>query len=290
MDKEFEMNLYELRVNSPLTYNYTGKFKAPSENWVHERFTLKDYELFVVTEGTLYIADNNGTYTVEKGEHLLLTPTPGNIRYGYQPSLCSFYWLHFMPSNVLTVLDSATVFTLESQSIYIPSKGTLPTLEKVVILMKQLQDSIRSNYDKTFINYITTTILCEIYNQYFSKKSLSLTEPKRQIYNDIIDYIKLTIKQNIKVSQIAEHFGYNEKYLSHLFRTIEGVPLKQYILIEKMELAKYRLSDSNDTLNDISISLGFSDSHNFMKVFKKCVGFTPTEYRNAYAKRLLYDK
>lgn len=284
------MNIYEFRVNVPLSYIYTGKFKAPSKNWIHERFTLKDYELFVITEGTLYIADSNGKYKVEKGEHLLLTPTPGNIRYGYLQSDCSFYWLHFMPCHELTSSDSADSFKPDTERIYIPTQGTLPTLEKVIILMKQLQDSIRSNYEANFINYITTTILCEIYNQYFSHKALSVKESKRQIYNDIIDYIKLTITQNIKVSYIAKHFGYNEKYLSHLFRNMEGLPLKQYILKEKMELAKYRLSDTNDTINEIALSLGFTDSHNFMKAFKKTVGFTPTEYRNAYSKRLLYDK
>ncbi|MDF2804505.1 MAG: AraC family transcriptional regulator, partial [Anaerocolumna sp.] len=224
------------------------------------------------------------------GEHLLLAPTPGNIRYGYLPSDCSFYWLHFMPIHELTIIDSANPFITETNCIYVPTQGILPTLEKVIILMKQLQDSIRSNYESNFINYITTTILCEIYNQYYSQKALSVKESKRQIYNDITDYIKLTITQHIKVSYIAEHFGYNEKYLSHLFKNIEGLPLKQYILKEKMELAKYRLSDTNDTINEIALSLGFVDSHNFMKAFKKTVGFTPTAYRNAYSKRLLYDK
>lgn len=288
--KNINKNIYELILKEPLDYIYTGKFKAPKKDWIHERFTLKDYELFVVTEGTLYIADNNGKYVVEKGKHLLLAPTPGNMRYGYLPSECSFYWLHFMPKHELIVSDSSNSFTPDFKRIYIPAIGTLPAIEKVVILMKQLQDSLRSNYESNFINYITTTILCEIYNQYYSQKALSIKEPQRQIYNDIIDYIKLTITKNLKISEIAKHFGYNEKYLSHLFRNIEGLPMKQYILREKIELAKYRLSDTNDTINEIALSLGFIDSHNFMKTFKKTVGFTPTEYRNTYSKRLLYDK
>ncbi len=57
-----------------------------------------------------------------------------------------------------------------------------------------------------------------------------------------------------------------------------------------MDQAKYMLTDTNDTINQIAASLSFTDNHNFMKAFKKIVGFTPTEYRNAYSKRLLYDK
>ncbi len=284
------MYAYEFSVNTPLIYAYTGKFKAPSPDWKHANFSLMDYELFVITDNCLFIADDNGRYKVNKGEHLLLSPTPNNTRYGYYPSECSFYWLHFSCPHDIILRNNIKTLNPEKNKLYIPIQGVLSAPEKVVILMKQLQDSIRSNYDSTFENYTTTTILCEIFNQFFPWRNTRTSNSNRQIYNDIIDYVKLTINRNVKVSHIAEHFGYNEKYLSHLFSNIEGLPLKQYILQEKMELAKYMLSDTNDTINQIALSLCFSDSHNFMKAFKKIVGFTPTEYRNAYSKRLLYDK
>lgn len=278
-------------INAPLTYAYTGKFKAPSPDWKHETFPLEDYELIVMTDGCLYIADDNGRYKVNRGEHLLLSPTPNNTRYGYYPSDCSFYWLHFSCNHEIIKKDSKDMIKSDKEhyQLNIPLQGVLPAPEKVVILMKQLQDSIRSNYDQTFLNYMTTSILCEIHNQFYVKDTQT-SNAKRQIYNDIIDYVKSTLTKNIKVSDIAKHFGYNEKYLSHLFSTIENLSLKQYILQQKMELAKYMLTDTNDTINQIASALSFSDNHNFMKAFKKVVGLTPSEYRNAFSKRLLYDK
>lgn len=282
---------YSFSADTPLNYIFTGKFKAPSPSWQHEVFPLREYELFVMTEGTLYIADDSGRYKVSKGEHLLLSPTPNNTRYGYYPTACSFYWLHFSYSGQILLSDSRRYTEQNNNMLHIPVQGVLPAPEKVVILMKQLQDSIRSNYNKTFLDYTTTTVLCEIHNQFIPetyRKNASVSN--RQIYNDIIDYVKLTISKNIRVSDIAAHFGYNEKYLSHLFSSIEGLPLKQYILSEKMEKAKYLLTDTNDTISQIASALSFSDSHNFMKAFKKVVGLTPSEYRNAFSKRLLYDK
>jgi AraC-like DNA-binding protein len=284
------MLTYNFIVNSPLTYAYTGKFKAPSPDWKHETFPLTDYELIVMTDGCLYIADDNGRYKVNRGEHLLLSPTPNNTRYGYYPSDCSFYWLHFSCSHEIQKQDIIHKVDNDKNQLTIPIQGVLPAPEKVVILMRQLQDSIRSNYNKTFLNYTTTSVLCEIHNQFFATKDTQTSDSKRQIYNDIIDYVKSTLTKNVKVSDIAKHFGYNEKYLSHLFRTIENLPLKQYILKEKMELAKYMLTDTNDSINQIASALSFSDNHNFMKAFKKVVGLTPSEYRNAFSKRLLYDK
>lgn len=288
--RDTKMLTYEFSVEIPLTYVFTGKFKAPSPEWKHETFPLEDYELFVITDGCLYISDDNGQYKVNKGEHLLLSPTSSNTRYGYNQSDCSFYWLHFSCLHDITLKDSLKPFIPAVNKLYIPVQGVLPAPEKVVILMKQLQDSIRSNYDTTFANYTTTTILCEIHNQFSPLLDTQVSDSKRQIYNDIIDYVKLTLNKNIRISDIATHFKYNEKYLSHLFSNIEGLPLKQYILQEKMESAKYMLSDTNDTINQIALALCFSDSHNFMKAFKKIVGLTPTQYRNAFSKRLLYDK
>lgn len=277
-------------VEKPLNYCFTGKFKAPSANWQHETFPLSDYELIVMTDGSLYIADDNGQYKVNKGEHLLLSPTPNNTRYGYHPSECSFYWLHFSTNQAIVQYRDITTLKHQDNKIFIPVQSNLPTPERVVILMKQLQDSIRSNYNKTFLDYMTTSVLCEIHNQFFHEKKTQTSDSKRQIYNDIIDYVKLTLTQNIKVSDIAEHFGYNAKYLSHLFSNIENISLKQYILREKMELAKYMLTDTNDTIKEIASALSFSDSHNFMRTFKKVVGLTPSQYRNAFSQRLLYDK
>ncbi|MNC67761.1 DNA-binding transcriptional regulator AraC [compost metagenome] len=55
-----------------------------------------------------------------------------------------------------------------------------------------------------------------------------------------------------------------------------------------MEPAKFLLADTNHNINEVSSQLGYTDCHNFMKSFKKIVGLTPTDFRNAYAKRLLF--
>ncbi|MFD2876091.1 helix-turn-helix domain-containing protein [Paenibacillus rhizoplanae] len=160
---------------------------------------------------------------------------------------------------------------------------------KIIVMMKQLQDSVRS-YDQTALNnYMSTVILCELYSQTLPTDADPFKRTKQeQLYNDIVDYIKWSRSEHIKVSQIAAYFGYNEKYLSHLFTVISGISLKQYILQQKMELAKFLLTDTNQNVSEVSLQLGYKDCHNFMKSFKKIVGLTPTEFRNAYAKRLLF--
>ncbi|WP_172194048.1 MULTISPECIES: AraC family transcriptional regulator [Saccharibacillus] len=283
------MIAYELSVDSPVELAITGKFVAPDANWIHLSRTLTDYELMVVTEGVLYLADGSQRFTVSKGEYLLLPPS--TEQYGYRVSECSFYWLHFSAKaqDVVTVNADQGLPDKQEQKIVLPRYGKLKSLEKMIVMMKQLQDSVRS-YDTSPLNdYMSTVILCELYNQIVHAESFSVKKTRQeQLYHDIVDYIKWSRGQPVKVSQIAEVFGYNEKYISHLFSSISGISLKQYILQQKMELAKYLLTDTNQNISEVSVKLGYSDSHNFMKAFKKIVGLTPSDFRNAYAKRLLF--
>ena len=326
-EEEGDMTAYRLMVNKPVKMEITGKFVAPSKDWMHMNRILFDYELVVVTKGTLYMSNGEQQFSVSHGEYLLLPPL--SPQYGYKSSDCSFYWLHFSTEHAVQGLrldtnhldtesdtanpdsDTKTDFSNDSHTeadinidtfigsamppgkdeIVIPQYGKLTSVEKLIVLMKQLQDCVREYNDQTLNNYMTTTILCELSNQ---ARTQSMEHNHRnlrkqdQLYNDIVDYIKWSRSEPLKVSQVANHFNYNEKYLSHLFRQKSGITLKQYMLEQKMELAKFLLTDSNQNINEIASQLGYKDSHNFMKSFKKIVGLTPTEFRNAYAKRLLF--
>lgn len=294
------MFTFELQVEQPLEYVMTGKFEAPSENWIHEDFPLTDYELLIVTEGILYISYSGEEYTVKSGEFLLLPPLPppGNRRRGFRPSRCSFYWLHFASKHKVQVTEisgdiaAESLLALNKNSVFVPKQQVLPNSEKAVVLMKQLQDAVKTNYGEIVLNYMSTVILCELHSQIHESGKLNNQNKRtqKQMYHDIIDYVKQNAGNNLKVSDVALHFGYNEKYLSHLFSTIAGIPLKQFILAKKMDLANFMLTDTNNSIGDIAAAIGFSDSHHFAKAYKKVSGLTPTEYRNAFSKRLLYHK
>ncbi|WP_019636753.1 AraC family transcriptional regulator [Paenibacillus fonticola] len=285
------MNGYLFNVDQPLHMTMTGKFVSPSPDWIHLSRVLMDYELFVQTKGVLYIADEKERYVLEEGDFLLMPPRAR--QHGYRSSDCSFYWLHFIPSDGGADVQAIDMARHEHQagSIVIPSKGTLRSTDKIIVLMKQLQDAVRNYREQTLSNYMTTTILCELYNQLFRHEiSPDRKLKQHQLYNDIVDYIQWHRYEPLKVSQIADHFGYNVKYLSHLFSSIAGVSLKQFILQQKIAAASFLLTDTNQTINEIAIRLNYHDSHHFMKSFKQMTGLTPTEYRNAYANRLLFYK
>ncbi len=281
------MNVYKFTSATPFTHNIAGKFEAPNSEWMHLTRQLYDFELIVVTDGILFIADHDRKFTVNKGEYLLMRPTEN--QHGYKSSNCTFYWLHFFTTSQYDTVDSDSKNSEpDSISITIPEQGTLDSLERIVVLMKQLQDSDRRYGMASLNNFLTSSILSEISAQYFIHGKYSHQDNSNQLFNDIMDYINWHICENIKVSDIAEYFGYNEKYLSTLFRKNSGISLKQYVLQAKMDHAKAELSDTNHSISQIGYNIGYNDPHNFTNAFKKVTGLTPRDYRESYSKRKLY--
>lgn len=73
-------------------YKFNGFFEAGSPDWIHMSRELMENELIIVTNGTLSIADETDRYVVNENEYLIMEP---GQQFGFAPSLCTFYWLHF---------------------------------------------------------------------------------------------------------------------------------------------------------------------------------------------------
>lgn len=293
----------------PLQYHYAGKFKAPNAEWMHLTRQLMDFELVVVTQGTLYIGADQAKYTVAPGEYLLMAPVCH--QYGTRAGDCSFYWLHFDSAQAMRAgtegMEKSSISLPEtspdaaalngsretpgqtgSTTLFFPEQGPLPAVERIIILMKQLQDSDRRYGFSALNNLLAGAILSELALQSENRGKYA-HQKETQLFSDIRDYIRLHVSEQLRVGAIADYFGYNEKYLSTIFRQWAGVPLKQYILQVKMDQAKAELSDTNRPISQIGYSLGYGDPHNFTNAFRKFTGLTPGAYREGYSKRRLNE-
>ena len=280
------MKCMKFNAAIPFQYNFAGKFTAPNAEWMHLTRQLFDFELFVVTRGTLYIADAEREHTVETGQFLLMPPTLK--QHGFHASDCAFYWLHFTPLTPWEDLPEEPTAEPDAITLTIPETGTLRSLERMVVLMKQLSDSERRYGLKCLNNFHASVILSELSAQCRIRRRYDSASSSSQLYNDLVDYINLNICTNLRVSDVADYFGYNEKYLTTLFRQLSGMSIKQFILVRKMERAKAELSETNHSIAQIGYNIGYSDPHNFTSAFKRITGLTPSDYRASYSQRRLY--
>ena len=94
-----------------------------------------------------------------------------------------------------------------------------------------------------------------------------------------IQYIASHTHQNITLEELAEGFGYSKEYIAKLFRRHVGIPVSEYIQMERIEEAKSLLRQGKSG-GEVAYILNYTSQSYFTRQFKKQTGMTPMAYRN----------
>lgn len=86
---------------------------------------------------------------------------------------------------------------------------------------------------------------------------------------------------NLSLTLLSDRFQVNSKYLSQLFKEELGENFSDFLIALRMELAKKLLTETMETVQDISVRAGYTNSISFSRIFKKCVGLSPGQYRES---------
>lgn len=88
---------------------------------------------------------------------------------------------------------------------------------------------------------------------------------------------------NLNVASIAEVFLVHPNYLSKVFKKQMQMNLLTYINNVRVAKAKYLLSNTKYTLEEICDKTGFGSYRTFIRVFNNVVSISPNRYRNLTA-------
>ena len=101
------------------------------------------------------------------------------------------------------------------------------------------------------------------YNQFCALRNKIYLEPQKDWSIDVICK-KLTLSRS---------------YVQHLYKMFFGTSIISDVQSGRIERAKYLLFATDMSVSVISESCGYANDVHFMRVFKKAVGTTPTEFR-----------
>jgi YesN/AraC family two-component response regulator len=84
---------------------------------------------------------------------------------------------------------------------------------------------------------------------------------------------------NLSLSQISDVFRLSPSYLSRLFKEELGEKFIDYVTQVRINHAKRFLEDTNNSIQDIALKVGYVNALTFIRVFKKLTGETPGSFR-----------
>lgn len=98
----------------------------------------------------------------------------------------------------------------------------------------------------------------------------------------IKQYIFEHMDHTLSRKELANHVFLSESYISHVWRNSTGSSLKDYVTTIKMEQAKKMLRETNLSISEIALMLGYTHFSYFSSTFKKKNLLTPAEYRKQF--------
>lgn len=92
-------------------------------------------------------------------------------------------------------------------------------------------------------------------------------------------YIENNYQNNLTLQSLVEFSGYSVSHLSRNFKNYTGFSVNDYIIHCRLEHACFLLASTDAFISDIAYDCGFHNVNNFINLFKKHKGVTPSLYR-----------
>ena len=112
---------------------------------------------------------------------------------------------------------------------------------------------------------------------------------KNPITNDVLsedaqikqakDYIHAYLTEKLSLQAIADAVGMSKYHFCRIFKQSTGLSPWQYVIQQRIELAKQLLKNSQLSIWQISDRLGYSNSTQFTNFFRQHTGITPSDFR-----------
>jgi AraC-like DNA-binding protein len=111
----------------------------------------------------------------------------------------------------------------------------------------------------------------------FGKPS-KLTIEQKTIVENFISKIKSEGYLFDNYDKILKDTGYCKLHFNRIFKEYSGVTIAQYIKEKRIEVAKKLLTDTDKTVEEVCVEVGYKDTANFYQIFKSATGISPRQF------------
>lgn len=230
-------------------------------------------EMVYLTRGSCTVFDGTNRFLLSEGDIFFSFP---NHIHGYENSQNTARYLLILPTNpylrpyykTLTEKEPVCPIVRKGQWEY---TGLLPLLDMAFRDRDIVSDEVMTAYFQVLIGKLLALLLLT-----------ENTPGAEEALRNILTYIDGHYTQPLSRKDIAKAVGYNESYISHLFKQTLNTTLLEYIYSMRIYDAAQLLIKTELPITQIVSQLGFGSIRNFNRVFLRHTGFSPRDYRKKY--------
>ncbi|HHW22262.1 MAG TPA: AraC family transcriptional regulator [Clostridiaceae bacterium] len=234
------------------------------------------YIIHIVSSGKGSYTVDGKTFSLESGQGFLICP--GQLVYyrADDVSPWTYSWVGFHGIKAEQVLKKAGLTTDDPIFSCTESDNLIPSLND---LIREARNAPASDLMLTGMLY---RFLAYLVNRRENKIQAGERTPDKTRYvSKAVEYIEKNYSEDISVNSVADYLKINRSYLSTLFTKYLGTTPREFIIKYRMDKACELLKNPLLSISDVARSVGYEDSFQFSKTFKKVMGIPPSTYRMA---------
>ncbi len=239
------------------------------------------FELFFVEQGSVEVQIGSSSYELGRGDFLLIPPRTSHLTH-YPGRLCVRSVVYFRPEDfsrrAISLIPDPDSLLSYPQLIHIPRSEQQPFFELMARLTAEDRQSDRHTAAMLYFYLQELFLLFARCGEIRQLLPIDSDVSNEQVLL-AARYIQLNYMHPISAADIAAASGFSPNHLSKKFRQTAGIGTHEYLIQVRLQHAALALSSTEDSITQIALGCGFSDSNYFKDVFKKHFGLTPRDYR-----------
>ncbi|TLS53856.1 helix-turn-helix domain-containing protein [Paenibacillus antri] len=108
------------------------------------------------------------------------------------------------------------------------------------------------------------------------------TNRHRTISQEVVEMIHRDFDTDLTLESCSHALNYHPSYISKVLRQELGISFSDYLLRHRIQKAKEMLEETDLKVSEIAEKLGYNNSQNFIRSFRKLAGTTPGAYREEF--------
>ena len=115
-----------------------------------------------------------------------------------------------------------------------------------------------------------------------TQKEISKNQKQLDFYKKINDYFEENYLSVIRLSEVAQTFGYSVGYFARYFHSLLNMTLNDYLIEFRVSKAVDLLCNTDFSIEEIAEKSGFGNVRNFHRNFKQIKKVSPSVFRHNF--------
>ena len=261
----------QLHGMSSLVVATVGKEQS-SPGFVHRPDVRAFYTLHFCIRGKGTLRTSNKTHTVVPGDLMLIYPNVKIYPKADRQDPWELCWVGFTGSDARLLTDAIGFTPLT------PIMATEPrSKEKIEQLFMNIYES-RGDLPAQIVAMTGKLYSCLAFLMGQTIRAFA-KNPSFEYVESACEFIAANYGNKIRVDEIAQAVGVSRSSLYRAFMTNLSMSVQEYLTDYRVKASCNLLEKRELGLKEVAYRCGFANSLYYSQVFKRVMGFPPTEYR-----------